>query len=129
MTKLSMMQQMSIHDDAGRCRCPHCGRFRRETDFAKQPGHVPIVRNGNAVGHVHVAPMCNACLRTATLAQFRRTALLLIVMLRDAARKMTAVAPKLAEYGREDKATQMADAAATTEEWADQIESETNTKE
>lgn len=58
---LSMMQEMMIYDDNGKCRCPVCGRFRKREDFPDQPGHIEF---GDATmrGHLHVAPSCRKCM-------------------------------------------------------------------
>lgn len=57
---LTYMQQMSVHDDSGRCRCPWCGRFRKLDDFPDQPAAVEI--GGSMRIHMHVAPACRECL-------------------------------------------------------------------
>jgi len=54
---LTMLQDMAIHDEQGRCRCPICGRFRRREDFQDQPGSL---RCGSAL--ITVAPACRECL-------------------------------------------------------------------
>jgi hypothetical protein len=57
---LSMMQTMSIWS-SGRCKCPHCGKFRKETDFEDQPKVANIAGNG-FVAHVHLEPACKFCI-------------------------------------------------------------------
>jgi hypothetical protein len=57
---LSMMQEMAIRDDDGRCRCPWCGKFRREEDFETQPGH--LVFGSGMQLQMHIAPKCKGCM-------------------------------------------------------------------
>jgi hypothetical protein len=58
---LSMMQEMSIHDANGNCRCPYCGKYRKRSDFDDQPGNIPFGGGVNGTGHIHVAAMCRYC--------------------------------------------------------------------
>ena len=58
---LSMMQEMMIRDNSGRCRCPWCGKYRKESDFPEQNHHANF-GNEKLYGHIHVPPMCNDCL-------------------------------------------------------------------
>lgn len=58
--ELTYMQKMEIYD-TGKCKCPTCRKFRKESDFKKQDGAINI----NGIGfmaHVHIAPKCNYCL-------------------------------------------------------------------
>ena len=59
---LSYMQEMSIRDINGNCRCPYCGKYRKYEDFIKQPGHVEFGGKG-VRGHIHTAPACIHCLK------------------------------------------------------------------
>ena len=59
---LSMMQEMSIRDVNGNCRCPYCGKYRKRSDFDEQPGHVPIGDGVNVVGHIHIGAACRFCI-------------------------------------------------------------------
>ena len=61
-TQLSYMQEMSIRDINGNCRCPYCGKYRKRSDFERQAGHVPLIGGGAIRGHIHVAPACRYCL-------------------------------------------------------------------
>ena len=58
---LSMMQEMGLYDEHGRCRCPGCGRFRKRSDIPDQQGHFEF-GSGPIRGHIHVAPLCFKCL-------------------------------------------------------------------
>ena len=58
---LSMMQELAIRDDKGRCKCPHCGKYRKRSDFDAQAGHIPIGDGKRITGHVHVGPACRYC--------------------------------------------------------------------
>ena len=64
---LSMMQEMAVRDSNGNCRCPYCGKYRRHSDFEKQPGHAPIGCGDRIFGHVHVAPACKFCLNELSM--------------------------------------------------------------
>ena len=59
---LSMTQEMAIHDNNGRVRCPICGKFRKKSDFPTQPGHSHIGYGKNISGHIHLLPSCEKCL-------------------------------------------------------------------
>lgn len=58
---LSMLQEMSIHDVNGNCRCPYCGKYRKRSDFDDQPGHVDI-GGPRFVAHCHVGAACRFCM-------------------------------------------------------------------
>jgi len=60
---LSEMQQLMIRDADGRCRCPYCGKFRKETDFLEQNGHVVLGNKADVQACLHVAPACFACMK------------------------------------------------------------------
>ena len=62
MMPLSMIQEMGLYDENGRCRCPGCGKFRKRSDIPDQEGHIEF-GSGAIRGHLHVAPMCFECLR------------------------------------------------------------------
>ena len=57
---LSMMQEMGLYDEHGRCRCPGCGKFRKRSDI---PDQAWSIRLGPGVGHMEVAALCFECLR------------------------------------------------------------------
>jgi len=59
---LSMMQEMGLYDEHGRCRCPGCGKFRKRSDIPDQPGHIGF-KTEWCTGHFHVAALCFECLR------------------------------------------------------------------
>lgn len=51
--ELSWSAEMSIHDEKGRCRCPHCSRFCVRADFANAPTGA-ILNDGHG-GRMHVS--------------------------------------------------------------------------
>jgi len=57
---LSMRQEMAIWKN-GRCRCPHCGKFRPPADFPDQPARHNFGGPG-FVGSMSVPPRCSKCL-------------------------------------------------------------------
>jgi hypothetical protein len=57
---LSMRQEMAIWE-TGRCRCPHCGKFRKPADFPDQPARHNFDGPG-FVGSMSVPPQCCTCL-------------------------------------------------------------------
>ena len=57
---LSEMQLIAIMTEHG-FKCPHCGKYRRLSDFDKQAGHIPIGDGKRITGHVHVGPACRYC--------------------------------------------------------------------
>ena len=59
---LSYMQEISIRDNHGRCRCPYCGKYRRREDFHEQPVHIRFGDKADG-GLLHVAPACIFCLK------------------------------------------------------------------
>ena len=62
MGELSYMQIMSIETPHG-LRCPYCGKYRKLSDFERQPGHISIGGHGDRIhGHVHVSPACKKCM-------------------------------------------------------------------
>ncbi len=58
---LTMMQEMSIRDINGNCRCPYCGKYRKRSDFPDQPGHMTFGSN-DVIVHAHVAAACRFCI-------------------------------------------------------------------
>lgn len=65
---LTMMQFNSLIDDAGRFRCPWCGRFRRVMDFPKQVSHATAEDRSF---HVDWAPACRECIERRKDKQWR----------------------------------------------------------
>lgn len=57
---LNMMQTMAIWE-TGKCKCPVCGKYRKETDFPDQPSSVNV-NNERMHVHVHLEPRCYKCL-------------------------------------------------------------------
>jgi len=55
-----MMQELSIRDDRGNCRCVYCGKYRRRKDFQEQPRHIDY-GDKNVMVHIHVAAACRFC--------------------------------------------------------------------
>ncbi|MBW2003062.1 MAG: hypothetical protein JRI72_00395 [Deltaproteobacteria bacterium] len=63
LSKLSVMQELSIRDDRGNCRCPYCGKYRKRSEFEEQSPHVPLIDAGSKImGHLHVPAACKYCL-------------------------------------------------------------------
>ena len=56
---LSMRQEMAIWQ-TGKCRCPHCGKFRIAADFPDQPARHNFSGPG-FVGSMSVPPRCSDC--------------------------------------------------------------------
>lgn len=62
---LSYMQEMSLRDNQGNCRCPYCGKYRRREDFPDQDGHIKF-GDESVSGLLHVAPACRYCMEEKT---------------------------------------------------------------
>jgi len=61
MTTLTYLQELSIRDRNGNCRCPYCGKYRKRDDFPNQDSHA-YFGNGKARVQAHVDPACKYCL-------------------------------------------------------------------
>jgi len=59
--RLTMMAEMSLWDDDGRCRCPCCGKFRRRSDIPDDQ-QTATRTTGSVVAIIHLAPACFRCL-------------------------------------------------------------------
>jgi hypothetical protein len=58
---LNMRQEMSIWA-TGKCRCPHCGKFRRPADFPAQASRIRF-SGGGVTGGMSVPPQCQVCIQ------------------------------------------------------------------
>jgi hypothetical protein len=59
---LSMNQQLAMRDVNGNCKCPYCGKYRKESDFPDQPAHVSF-GDAKIRGHISVPPACKFCIK------------------------------------------------------------------
>jgi hypothetical protein len=59
--RLTMMAEMSLWDINGRCRCPHCGKFRKRSDIPNDQS-TAMRTEGEVVAIIHLAPACFRCL-------------------------------------------------------------------
>jgi len=58
---LSYLQEASIRDRKGNCRCPYCGKYRKRSEFQDQAYNIPFGKKGMG-GHISVPPACVYCL-------------------------------------------------------------------
>jgi len=58
MSTLTYRQRLDLTDASGRLRCPGCGRWRREADFAAQQTTLDLVGGGTCT----MMPLCRECL-------------------------------------------------------------------
>ncbi len=58
---LTYMQELTLRDRNGNCRCPFCGRYRRLGDFPDQTPTVDLIVTGG-LAHLNLAPACKFCI-------------------------------------------------------------------
>ena len=59
--KMTYLQESSIRDINGNCRCPYCGKYRKRADFPDQSSAEVLTADGVEV-RMHVAAMCQVCM-------------------------------------------------------------------